>query len=66
MTKRISCKVVRSVPLAKAINSKVSAHRPNNEHRSGDPPRRIVAVNVWHGRILPEAGLTGQILDCYV
>jgi len=66
MTKRISCKVVRSVPLTKAISSLVDAHRLNNEHRSSPPPRRTIAVNVWHGRIMPKAGLTGQILDCYI
>jgi len=81
MTKRISCKVVRSVPLTKAINALMGAHRLHKEHHSSDD---VVAVNVWvrytsnsatYPGSLDISGvryeqidyrLRGQILDCYV
>lgn len=78
MIKRISCRVVRSVPLGRSSDALRHARQPNDEHHKiGD----VVAVNIrarhngtpvaYTGR-LDIAGVSvgdspiGQILDCYV
>ena len=82
MAKRISCIVVRTVPLSESCNALRYAHRSNNKHPKAD---NIVAANVSRSQthnlapaILTYTGwldiagvsvddsLIGQILDCYV
>lgn len=78
MIKRISCRVVRSIPLGKSSDALRHAGQPNNEyHRIGD----AAAVNIrarqsstpvtYTGRSdIAEVSIgdnpIGQILDCYV
>ena len=78
MIKRISCRVVSSVPLGKSSDALRHAGQPNNEyHRIGDAAavnicaRHNGTVVTYTGR-LDIAGVSigdspiGQILDCYV
>ncbi len=78
MIKRISCRVVSSVPLGKSSDALRHAGQPNNEHHKIS---NAAAVNIlarhsstpvsYTGR-LDIAGVSigdspiGQILDCYV
>ena len=78
MIKRISCRVVRSVPLGKSSDALRHAGQPNSEHHKIS---NAAAVNIHAGHNgtaitytgrLDIAGVsivdspTGQILDCYV
>jgi len=82
MAKRISCRVVRTVPLSENCNTLLYAHRSNNKHPKAD---NIIAANVsrskthnlapgiltytgWLNiaRVSAEDSPIGQILDCYV
>ena len=78
MAKKISCRVVRSVPLDGSGNMFRRANQSNNKHsETGD----VTGVNIRRGDIgnsvIYTGGLnitrvsvngypTGQILDCYV
>ena len=81
MVKKISCKVVRSVPLSKSSSVLPHSSESNNEHRKADD---IAGADVHepadngnsatHASRLDAAGiytsaedgLTGKMLDCYV
>jgi hypothetical protein len=78
MIKRISCRVVRSVPLGTSSDALRHARQPNSEHhRIGDAAavniragHNVTAVN-YTGRLdIAEVSIgdspIGQILDCYV
>ena len=78
MVKRISCRVIRTVPLGKSGDAlRYVWGSSNKRHKVGD----IVAVNITvrHAdgsvtyasrfgiaRVLIDNGPMGQILDCYV
>ncbi len=78
MIKRISCRVVRSVPLGESSDALRGARQPANEHHKIS---NATAVNIHAGHNstpvtytgrLDIAGVSvgdspiGQILDCYV
>ena len=78
MIKRISCRVVRSVPLGKSSDALRHVRQPGNEHHKISDAAAVNihsrhnSTSVAYTRLLDitsvsiDNGLTGQILDCYV
>ena len=78
MVKKISCRVIRSVPLSESSKARLYASQSDNMHHEID---YIVASNIGMrhphnsvtytsrldtARVRADDGSIGQILDCYV
>ena len=78
MVKRISCRVIRSVPLSESGEARPYASQSDNMHHEIDD---VVASNIGlrhphnsvtytsrldTARVCADDGPTGQILDCYI